>query len=91
MIGAVEGWNAVWSACRKACSIPILCDVVCFIAALVVAIVGAIVGLIIGAVSGAIPGIGQVAAGALLSVLVRHNGDFSDVANDPEVWADRGG
>lgn len=84
VIGAVEGWNAGWSACRKACSIPILCDLVCFVAALVVAIVGAIVGLVIGAVLGAIPGVGQVAAGALLSVLFRHNGDFSDVANDPE-------
>jgi len=84
VVGAVEGWNAVWSSCRNACGIPVLCDIACFVAALAAAIVGAIVGLVLGAIAGVIPGFGQVIAGALISVPFRHNGEFSDVANDPD-------
>jgi hypothetical protein len=81
--GAVQAYKLVHDGCKKACSIPILCDIVCIILGAAAAVVGAYVGAIVGALAGAIPGLGAVFLGAIISTFVRHDGEFSDVANDP--------
>src|SRR5437763_8928801 len=81
---AVKAYNAVHDWCKKGCGIPILCDVACFIVAAVAAVVAGVVGAIVGAILGAIPGFGATFVGALISIPIRHNGEFSDVANDPK-------
>jgi hypothetical protein len=80
---ASKAYNWVHDGCKKACGIPILCDVVCFLAAAVAAVVAGVVGAVVGAIVGAIPGMGAVFLGALISLFFRHDGEFSDVANDP--------
>jgi hypothetical protein len=98
--GAVHGYNWAHDGCKKACSVPILCDVVCFLAGVVGGAIAGIIGAVLGAIAGAIPGMGAVFVGAGLSLFVRHDGDFSDVANDPDsgniededcvaVWGDQ--
>src|SRR5919201_3153994 len=82
--GAVKGYQLAHDGCKKVCSIPIPCDVVCFLAGVAAAIVGAWLGATLGALPGGIPGPGQVLLGAVLSTFIRHNGEFTDVANDPE-------
>jgi len=82
--GAVKGYEIAHDGCKKVCSIPILCDVVCFVVGVAGAVVGGLVGAAAGAIAGAIPGLGPVLLGGLLSTIVRHNGSFSDVANDPD-------
>jgi hypothetical protein len=82
--GAVKGYQLAHDGCDDVCGIPILCDVVCFIAGVVAAVVGAIVGANVGAIAGAIPGLGAVILGGLLSTVIRHNGQFTDVANDSD-------
>jgi hypothetical protein len=82
--GAVKAYNAVHKGCKKACKIPILCDIVCFILAAAAAVVAAYVGAIVGAFLGALPGLAPLLLGALISLFTRHNGDFGDVANDPD-------
>jgi hypothetical protein len=81
--GAVKGYNWAHDGCKKSCSVPIFCDIVCFLAGVVAAVVAGVIGAVLGAILGAIPGMGAVFLGAGLSLFVRHNGDFSDVQNDP--------
>jgi hypothetical protein len=82
--GAVKAYQLAHDGCTDVCSIPILCDVVCVIVGVVAAVIGAILGAAIGAIAGAIPGLGATILGGLISLVIRHNGDFSDVANDPD-------
>lgn len=98
--GAVNGYNWAHDGCKKGCKIPIFCDIVCFLAGVVAAVVAGIIGLVLGAIAGAIPGFGAVFLGSIISLFVRHDGEFSDVANDPDsgniededcvaVWGDQ--
>jgi hypothetical protein len=82
--GAVKGYQWAHDGCKKACGIPILCDVVCVIAGIVVGAIAAFIGANLGAIAGAIPGLSQVIIGGLISTIIRHNGQFTDVANDPD-------
>ena len=79
-----KAYDAVHKACKKACKVPILCDIVCFFAAAAAAAVAAYVGFWLGGLLGAIPGLGALLVGGLISVAVRDNGSFEDVANDPD-------
>lgn len=88
IVGAVYGftkvYEAIHKACKKACKIPILCDIVCFVVAAVPAVVAGYVGAIVGAVIGAIPGVAPLLIAGLISIPLRENGSWDDVANDPE-------
>lgn len=84
IFGAVKGYELAHDGCKKVCSIPIVCDIICFFVGLAGAVVGWFVGIAVGAIAGAIPGLGAILIGGLLSVIIRHNGSFSDVANDPD-------
>jgi hypothetical protein len=78
--GAVKGYQWAHDGCKKACGIPILCDVVCVIAGIVVGAIAAFIGANLGAIAGAIPGLSQVIIGGLISTIIRHNGQLTDVA-----------
>jgi hypothetical protein len=81
---ATKVYEAIHKACKKACKIPILCDIVCFVVAAVPAAVAGYVGAIVGAFVGAIPGLAPLLIGGLISIPLRENGSWDDVANDPE-------
>jgi hypothetical protein len=81
---AKKVYDAVHDGCKKACKVPILCDIACFVVAAAAAAVTFVAGFIAGAIIGALPGIGPLAIGALLGLVARHDGRWTDVANDPE-------
>lgn len=83
--GAAKGYKSAHDECKKGCSVPILCDIVCVILGVLAAVIFGIIGLVLGALAGLlIPGMSAVFFGAVLSLFVRHDGDFSDVAVNPE-------
>jgi hypothetical protein len=84
VVGAYEGYKLLHDWCAGGCKVPILCDITCFVLGLIGGIIGGILGAVVGAIAGAIPGLGQIIIGSLISTVFRHNGDFSDVADDPD-------
>jgi hypothetical protein len=81
---ASKAYNWVHDGCKKICGVPIFCDIACFVIAAAAAVVAGVIGAAVGAVLGAIPGMGAVFLGALASLPLRHNGEWSDVQNDPK-------